>query len=101
VLTSPSGYLPFKRILFYYSILNSNLFHSIPGDQLNARTMFDREEKKMYQIPIAITDSGKNPMTGTSILTVIIGDQNDNPMKFGESSIFVYNYKVGTSPANN
>ncbi|XP_026684659.1 DE-cadherin, partial [Diaphorina citri] len=70
---------------------------SIIGDQLNARTMFDREEKKMYQIPIAITDSGKNPMTGTSILTVIIGDQNDNPMKFGESSIFVYNYK-GENP---
>ncbi|KAI5705756.1 hypothetical protein M8J75_001445 [Diaphorina citri] len=70
---------------------------SIIGDQLNARTMFDREEKKMYQIPIAITDSGKNPMTGTSILTVIIGDQNDNPMKFGQSSIFVYNYK-GENP---
>lgn len=69
----------------------------INGDQLEARTTFDREEKKVYHIPIAITDSGSPPMTGTSILVVIIGDQNDNPMKEGKSSIFVYNYK-GESP---
>ena len=36
-------------------------------------------------------------MTGTSTLTVIIGDENDNPMSEGSSSIFVYNYK-GEAP---
>ncbi|XP_071628047.1 DE-cadherin isoform X1 [Temnothorax longispinosus] len=64
---------------------------------LYARVMFDREERKSYDIPIAITDSGVPPMTGTSTLTVIIGDENDNPMREGSSSIFVYNYK-GESP---
>lgn len=32
-------------------------------------------------------------MTGTSTLQVIIGDENDNDMKPGRSSIFVYTYK--------
>lgn len=36
-------------------------------------------------------------MTGTSTLQVVIGDENDNPMKPGSSSIFVYTYK-GESP---
>jgi len=51
---------------------------------------FDREEQKEYRIPIEITDSGSPRLTGTSYLTVIIGDENDNPMKDGSSSIFVY-----------
>lgn len=60
-------------------------------------TTFDREEKKMYNIPITITDNGIPTMTGTSTLQVVIGDENDNPMKPGRSSIFVYTYK-GESP---
>jgi len=64
---------------------------------LYARVTFDRESRKSYDIPIAITDSGVPPMTGTSTLIVIIGDENDNPMREGSSSIFVYNYK-GESP---
>lgn len=62
--------------------------------KLKADVRFDREDKKSYMIPIAITDSGEPPMTGTSTLQVVIGDENDNPMKEGFSSIFVYNYKV-------
>jgi hypothetical protein len=58
---------------------------------------FDREEQKKYFIPIAISDSGSPSMTGTSTLTVEIGDENDNAMKEGHSSIFVYNYK-GEAP---
>jgi len=64
---------------------------------LYARVTFDRERRKSYDIPIAITDSGTPTMTGTSTLTVIIGDENDNPMREGSSSIFVYNYK-GEAP---
>ncbi|XP_031842734.1 DE-cadherin isoform X2 [Nomia melanderi] len=70
---------------------------AIRGANLLAQYQFDREQRKSYNIPIAITDSGKPPMTGTSTLTVIIGDENDNEMSEGSSSIFVYNYK-GESP---
>ncbi|EGI65090.1 DE-cadherin [Acromyrmex echinatior] len=69
----------------------------IRDTNLYSRVMFDRERRKSYNIPIAITDSGVPPMTGTSTLTVIIGDENDNPMREGSSSIFVYNYK-GEAP---
>ncbi|XP_075221903.1 DE-cadherin-like [Lycorma delicatula] len=69
----------------------------VNGEQLMALVTFDREEKKSYNIPIAITDSGHPPMTGTSTLLVVIGDVNDNKMKAGESSIFIYNYK-GEAP---
>lgn len=56
--------------------------------------IFDREERKEYFIPVAITDSGTPRLTGVSILHVVIGDRNDNPMGPGHSDIFVYNYKV-------
>ncbi|XP_046488919.1 DE-cadherin isoform X1 [Neodiprion pinetum] len=70
---------------------------SIKDSSLYAKVEFNREERKTYDIPIAITDSGSPPQTNTSILNVIIGDVNDNAMKEGSSSIFVYNYK-GEAP---
>lgn len=70
---------------------------SISGNHLYANETFDREAKKEYYIPIEITDSGIPPLSNTSILRLVIGDVNDNKMKSGESSIFVYNYK-GMAP---
>ncbi|XP_021942527.1 DE-cadherin isoform X2 [Zootermopsis nevadensis] len=71
---------------------------AISGDHdLEARVTFDREHQKKYMIPIAISDSGSPTMTGTSTLIVEIGDVNDNAMKEGHSSIFMYNYK-GEAP---
>nr|UZM07822.1 cadherin 3 [Geocoris pallidipennis] len=70
---------------------------TISGDLLRASVSFDREQKKSYLVPIAISDSGSPPQTGTSTLLVIIGDENDNAMESGYSEIFVYNYK-GEAP---
>ncbi|XP_066595703.1 DE-cadherin isoform X2 [Prorops nasuta] len=64
----------------------------ITDKKLHAQVEFDREVRKSYNIPIAITDNGSPPMTGTSTLTVIIGDVNDNPMEEGYSNIFIYYY---------
>lgn len=55
---------------------------------------FDREQQKEYLIPIVIRDAGDPLMSGTSTLTVIIGDVNDNKMQPGSKEIFVYNYAV-------
>lgn len=55
---------------------------------------FDREQQKEYLIPIVIKDSGNPAMSGTSTLTVVIGDVNDNKMQPGTKDIFVYNYMV-------
>ncbi len=56
---------------------------------------FDREEQKEFLVPIVIKDSGNPKMSGTSTLTVIIGDINDNKMHPGHKDILVYNYMVG------
>ncbi|KAH9632588.1 hypothetical protein HF086_012395 [Spodoptera exigua] len=71
-------------------------FH-IQGNILSTLVSFDREQRKEYKIPVAITDSGTPRLTGVSILHVVIGDKNDNPMAPGHSDIFVYNYK-GEAP---
>ncbi|TGZ48742.1 Uncharacterized protein DBV15_06802 [Temnothorax longispinosus] len=49
---------------------------------------FDREQQKEFLIPIVIKDSGNPSMSGTSTLTVIIGDVNDNKMQPGSKEIF-------------
>lgn len=59
---------------------------------------FDREQQKEYLVPIVIKDSGNPSMTGTSTLTVVIGDSNDNKMQPGQKDIMVYNY-MGQSPS--
>ncbi|XP_044743242.1 neural-cadherin isoform X2 [Chrysoperla carnea] len=58
---------------------------------------FDREQQKEYLIPIVIKDHGNPAMTGTSTLTVVIGDVNDNKMQPGSKEIFAYNYQ-GLAP---
>lgn len=58
---------------------------------------FDREQQKEYLIPIVIKDSGNPAMSGTSTLTVVIGDVNDNKMQPGSKEILVYNY-MGQAP---
>ncbi|ETN59226.1 DE-cadherin [Anopheles darlingi] len=69
----------------------------VEDSDLYALVEFDREEQKEYYVPIRIRDSGEPPMSDISILHLVIGDENDNPMQAGESRIFVYNYK-GESP---
>ncbi|KZC10368.1 Neural-cadherin [Dufourea novaeangliae] len=58
---------------------------------------FNREQQKEYLVPIVIKDSGTPSMSGTSTLTIIIGDTNDNKMQPGSKDIFVYNYAVRIS----
>ncbi|TRY62862.1 hypothetical protein TCAL_07709 [Tigriopus californicus] len=62
---------------------------------LRALVTFDREKQKQYDIPINICDN--KGMCDVSILPLIIGDENDNPMEAGSSEIFVFNYE-GLAP---
>ena len=54
---------------------------------------FDREQQKEYHIPILIKDNGNPSLSATSILTVVIGDKNNNKMQPGSKTIFVYSLK--------
>lgn len=82
-----------KFFLFYFT-------EGANGDGMAIITSlrsFDREQQKEYFIPIVIKDHGNPAMTGTSTLTVVIGDVNDNKMQPGQKEIFAYNYQ-GQSP---
>lgn len=86
---------PFKFSLDSISADLQGKFEIRNDDELYALVEFDREERKYYDIPITIEDSGK-PETQISYnnnLRVIIGDMNDNPAEDGESEIFVYKYE--------
>lgn len=49
----------------------------IIDEMLFARVKFDQADRKSYNIPIVIRDSGLPKMTGTSTLQVVIDDHND------------------------
>lgn len=61
---------------------------------VSSLTTFDREDQQEYYLPIIIQDSGDPVLTGTSTLTVIIGDVNDNRMAAGATDIQVYKLQV-------
>lgn len=67
---------------------------------VSSKDSFDREVQKEYLVPIIIKDSGTPSMTGTSTLTVVIGDINDNRMQSGSKRIFVYNFNGDSVPTS-
>jgi hypothetical protein len=60
-----------------------------------ANKRFLREQQKFYHLPIIMRDMGGNinHRSGTSTLTIEIGDKNNNQHTDGFKEIFVYNYK--------
>ncbi|XP_074841792.1 neural-cadherin-like [Carettochelys insculpta] len=59
---------------------------------LTALRTFDREEQKVFYLPVLITDSGTPPMSSTNTLTVNIGDRNDHPHSAGYMECLIYCY---------
>ncbi|KAM8945998.1 neural-cadherin-like [Pelodytes ibericus] len=53
---------------------------------------FDREQDKVFHLPVIITDSGSPPRTTTNTLTITIGDKNDNPHRGGHKDVYVYTH---------
>ena len=63
------------------------------GGVVTSRRTFDREKQKEYYIPIVMRDSGSPSVSGTSTLTVVVGDVNDNQHHAAFKAITVHNYK--------
>lgn len=87
----------FEKKLGSVDLILNSLSEGANGDGMaviSSLRSFDREQQKEYLIPIVIKDSGNPAMTGTSTLTVIIRDVNDNKMQPGSKEIFAYNYMV-------
>ncbi|XP_009464067.1 PREDICTED: neural-cadherin-like [Nipponia nippon] len=60
---------------------------------VTALRSFDREKRKVFHLPIVITDSGFPAMSSTNTLTITIGDENDNCHESGHKEIHVFSYK--------
>lgn len=78
-------------IIFFFNplILITNKGDGQAIVYVNNNVTFDREQQKEYQIPIVIRDNGNPSLSATNILTVTIGDINDNKMQPGSKTIFV------------
>ena len=86
------GLIIFLNHLFFFT----DAYNKEGVGILHSLRSFDREQRKEYAIPVAVSDAGRPSLTATAIVNVIIGDVNDNKMKPGYKEIFVYNYMVRT-----
>lgn len=86
--------------MYNYLFSSSSFTEGANGDGMavvSSLRSFDREQQKEYLVPIVIKDSGIPVKSGTSTLTVIIGDSNDNKMQPGAKAINVFNYMVSSN----
>lgn len=67
--------------------------HGNGSATLMALRRFDRERQSEFQLPVIMIDSGNPPMTATNMLTITIGDQNDNAHQAGEKDVYVHSLK--------
>jgi hypothetical protein len=84
------------------SSLSDFLTDILDGDQgrgtgtVIAQKMFFRDQQKFHYLPIIMSDMrGKNSAesrTGTSTMTIEIGDENNHEHGPGHKDIFVYKY---------
>ncbi|XP_068812246.1 neural-cadherin isoform X1 [Struthio camelus] len=66
---------------------------------ITALRSFDREKQKVFHLPVIITDSGIPAMSTTNMLTITIGDENDNSHESGHKEVYVYSNKGKWSTA--
>lgn len=67
--------------------------HGNGSATLTALRRFDRERQSEFHLPVIMIDSGNPPMTATNMLTITIGDQNDNAHQAGEKDVYVHSRK--------
>lgn len=67
--------------------------HGNGSATLTALRRFDRERQREFHLPVIMIDSGDPPMTATNMLTITIGDQNDNAHQAGEKDVYVHSRK--------
>ena len=68
----------------------------VSGD-LNAMKSLDREQIAMYNLVISAADNGSPSLTGTTNVTIIVNDLNDNAPTGGRQDIYIYLLN-GTAP---
>lgn len=67
--------------------------HGNGSATLTSLRRFDRERQSLFRLPVVASDSGDPPRTSTSVLTITIGDLNDNAHQAGEKDVYVHSRK--------
>ena len=70
--------------------------NSVSGD-LSSRRSLDREQTASYNLVISAADNGSPSLTGTTNVTIIVNDLNDNAPTGGRQDIYIYLLN-GTAP---
>ena len=50
--------------------------------EIKTKVSLDREEKGLYQVPVAVIDTSNPPMSSTTIIDIHVDDENDNTPTF-------------------
>lgn len=67
--------------------------HGNGSATLTSLRRFDRERQGLFRLAVVASDSGRPPRTSTSVLTITIGDLNDNAHQAGEKDVYVHGRK--------
>ena len=68
---------------------NAFTINSVSGD-LSVRRSLDREQTAMYNLVISAADNGSPSLTGTTNVTIIVNDVNDNAPTGGRQDVYIY-----------
>ena len=68
-----------QRQTFTYTLQNYQQRFEIKGDLLYAKTSFDYESEKYFDVSFEVKDSGTPVMSFSETLTISIEDVNDKP----------------------
>lgn len=67
--------------------------HGNGSATLTSLRRFDRERQRLFRLPVLASDSGHPPRTSTIMLSITIGDLNDNAHQAGEKDVYVHSLK--------
>ena len=68
--------------------------------ELSVIKSLDRESVAEYLLVVTANDNGDPPLTGTTVVTVTVGDENDNPPVASDQTIYVHLFEGSTSSVN-
>ncbi|KAK0418580.1 hypothetical protein QR680_013653 [Steinernema hermaphroditum] len=81
--------LPLNQAKFSFSSEDSEFFEINEEGVVSTKKTFDREKRALYRIPVKISDFGTPRRTTTTVIRVIVDDQDDNLPSSGPVNVHI------------
>lgn len=93
---------PPEAITYAIESGNTNEAFQIAADsgELSVIQTLDREMVAEYVLVVTANDNGDPPLTGSTVITVTVGDENDNPPVASDQTIYVHLFEGLTAAVN-